>query len=165
MITKPKGECRPTRLHATRLRYAQNCQFGAKSYTPSWGAMPSARLITSRFRQSASSSWGHRSNFSPRRARVSDRLRSAPSTGCVRAATKPRGTRSPKADQKGRGRCRQGGSGSPTGLGPAGLIAVLRLFRRPYRVEHDLRIGGLCQCLCHFVAVIALVGVVAAKFF
>jgi hypothetical protein len=55
--------------------------------------------------------------------------------------------------------CRHGEKGS------AGLIAILRLFRRPYRVEHDLRIGGLCQRLCHFVAVIALVGVVAAKFF
>jgi KUP system potassium uptake protein len=31
---------------------------------PSWGAMPSARRITSRFRPSASSSWGHRSNSS-----------------------------------------------------------------------------------------------------
>jgi hypothetical protein len=43
------------------------------------------------------------------------------------------------------------------------LICVFRFFRRPYRIEHDLGIGGLCQCLCHFVAVIALVWVIAAK--
>ena len=45
-------------------RSGQNCQFGAKSYTPSWAAMPSAHRCTSRFRRSGSSSSGHRSNFS-----------------------------------------------------------------------------------------------------
>jgi hypothetical protein len=45
------------------------------------------------------------------------------------------------------------------------LTTVLGLFRRLDRIEHDLRIGGFCQCLCHFVALIALVWIVAAKFF
>ena len=40
----------------------------------------------------------------------------------------------------------------------------LRLFRRPYRIEHDLSIGGLSHGLCHFVPVIAFVRVVAAQF-
>jgi uncharacterized protein YecE (DUF72 family) len=31
---------------------------------------------------------------------------------------------------------------------PAGLTAVSASFRRPYRVEHDLRICWLCQGLC-----------------
>jgi hypothetical protein len=44
------------------------------------------------------------------------------------------------------------------------LTVVLRLFRRSDRIEHHLRIGWLCQRLCHFVALIALVWIVAAKF-
>ena len=51
---------RPRSSSGGKLRFrrsGQNCQFGAKSYTHSWGAMPSARLITSKFRPSASSSW------------------------------------------------------------------------------------------------------------
>jgi hypothetical protein len=46
-----------------------------------------------------------------------------------------------------------------------GLNAVLDFFCRPYRVEHDLRIGWLCQRLCHFVTLIALIRVIATKFF
>jgi hypothetical protein len=44
------------------------------------------------------------------------------------------------------------------------LSAILDFFRRPYSVEHHLGIGGLCQCLCLFVAVIALVWVVEIRF-
>ena len=53
----------------------------------------------------------------------------------------------------------------PHSLPSAGLTALLGPFPRPYRVEYDLRIGGLCQGLCHFVTVIALIWIVATKFF
>jgi KUP system potassium uptake protein len=45
-------------------RSAQNCRCGAKSYTRSWAATPSAPRITSRSHPSASSSWGPGSNSS-----------------------------------------------------------------------------------------------------
>jgi len=45
------------------------------------------------------------------------------------------------------------------------LSAILDFLRRPYSVEHDLGIGRLSHGLCHLVAVIALVWVVAAQFF
>ena len=46
-----------------------------------------------------------------------------------------------------------------------GLTAVFCSFRRQDRIEHDLRIGRFRKRLRHFVAMIALVRVVAAKFF
>jgi hypothetical protein len=53
----------------------------------------------------------------------------------------------------------------PTGLEPTGLGDVLGLFRHPHRIEHNLRIGWLCQGLSHFVAVVTLIWVVATTFF
>lgn len=54
---------------------------------------------------------------------------------------------------------------SPPATRHRGLTAVFCPFRRQDRIEHDLRIGRLRKRLRHFVAMIALVRVVAAKFF
>jgi KUP system potassium uptake protein len=64
-------------------RFVQNCRFGEKSYTPSWGATLSAPRITSRFRLNASSSWGPRSK-SRMPAQLSNERRSGNKRDAVR---------------------------------------------------------------------------------
>ena len=49
-------------------------------------------------------------------------------------------------------------------MGSTAFLLAIRFFRRLDRVEHNLRIGWLCQCLRHFVSMIALVWVVVTKF-
>ena len=67
-LSSPSILRRPLSSSGVKRRYrrsGQNCQFGAKSYTPLCTPMPSARRIISRFRPTASSSREHRSNSKP----------------------------------------------------------------------------------------------------
>jgi hypothetical protein len=53
----------------------------------------------------------------------------------------------------------------PVSLSASAFTFTFNFFRRPQSIEHDLGISGFRQSLCHFVAVIALIWVVAAILF